>query len=233
MSIAEKLTAIAENEEKIYDKGRNDEWADFWDSFHASAYNQNRSGKGLYGGRGWNDKIFKPKHSFAPVNAENMFRDSNIRDLAGILKKQGIVFDFKDSSYFDYFAYSSMITHFPPIDFRKAGPKGYVFGYCQRAVTIDKVIYKADGTTSFSNDFVECTALENLVVEGVIGKNGFDVRYSTKLTHDSLMSIINALKDYSTDTSGTTYKVTLGSDNIAKLTEEEINIIKNKGWTYA
>lgn len=233
MSIADKLTTIAENQKKIYYKGKNDEWTDFWDSFHASAYNQNKSGKGLYGGRGWNDKTFKPKYSFAPTNAENMFRDSNIQDLAGILKKQGIVFDFKDSIYFDFFAYSSAITHFPPIDFRKADAKGYPFGYCTRTVSIEKVIYKDDGTTPFSNDFVNCTALENLVVEGVIGRNGFDVRYSTKLTHDSLMSIINALKDYSDDTSGTTYKVTLGSDNIEKLTQDEIQLIRNKGWEYA
>ena len=32
-------------------------------------------------------------------------------------------------------------------------------------------------------------------MEGEIGGNGFDVSQSTKLTHDSLMSIINALKD--------------------------------------
>ena len=44
-------------------------------------------------------------------------------------------------------------------------------------------------------DFINCTALEDLVIEGVIGNNGFSVQWSTKLSHDSLMSIMNALQD--------------------------------------
>ena len=59
------------------------------------------------------------------------------------------------------------------------------------------------------------------------------MRWSTKLSHDSLMSIINALKDYSADTSGTTYTLTIGGTNIEKLTQDELDSIEEKGWEYA
>ena len=49
---------------------------------------------------------------------------------------------------------------------------------------------------------------------------------STKLTHDSLMSIINNLATVST-----TQKLTIGSTNLAKLTDDEKAIATNKGWT--
>ena len=51
-------------------------------------------------------------------------------------------------------------------------------------------------------------------------------QYCTALSHDSLMSNINNLK---TDT--TTKILTLGATNLAKLSDEEIAIATNKGWT--
>lgn len=51
---------------------------------------------------------------------------------------------------------------------------------------------------------------------------------STKLTHDSLMVVINGLQ---TVTSSQTLE--LGSKNLNKLTEEEKQIATGKGWTLA
>ena len=51
-----------------------------------------------------------------------------------------------------------------------------------------------------------------------------------KLTHDSLMSIINGLYDIAS-LGIKTQQVFLGSTNLAKLTSEEIAIATNKGWT--
>lgn len=49
-----------------------------------------------------------------------------------------------------------------------------------------------------------------------------------KLTHDSLMVIINGLQ-----TVETTQKLTLGTENLAKLTDEEKKVATDKGWTLA
>lgn len=60
---------------------------------------------------------------------------------------------------------------------------------------------------------------------------------SSKLTHDSLMSIINNLYDlnltYNVANGGTLYtqRLSLSSSNINKLTAEEIAIATNKGWS--
>lgn len=87
-------------------------------------------------------------------------------------------------------------------------------------------------SNKLSTTFQNCTALKNITFEGVIGQNGLNFQWSTNLTHDSLVSIINALKDYSTDTSGTVWKVTVGSTNYAKLTDEDLNNIQAKGWEF-
>lgn len=86
-----------------------------------------------------------------------------------------------------------------------------------------------DENTQFNSTFDRCNSLANLTIEGTIGQNGFNVSWSP-LTHDSLMSIFNALKDYSEDTSGTDWIVTIGESNRAKLTDEELYIAESKGW---
>lgn len=106
------------------------------------------------------------------------------------------------------------------------------FYNCKKLKSIG-TIYVHDDTIFSSNSFKNCTALETIIFEGTLYTSGFNVQTATALSHDTLMSIVNMLADYSEDTSGTTYKVTFGETNLAKLTEEEKAIMDNKGWTYA
>ena len=55
-----------------------------------------------------------------------------------------------------------------------------------------------------------------------------NLSFCTKLTHDCLVSMLNALADL---TGGTAKKLTLGSTNLAKLTDEEKAIATSKNWT--
>lgn len=57
----------------------------------------------------------------------------------------------------------------------------------------------------------------------------FDLSYSTALTHESLMNVINNLYDIAS-LGVKPQKLTLGSTNLAKLTAEEINLATQKGW---
>ena len=103
----------------------------------------------------------------------------------------------------------------------------YAF-YGSYVVRIGKInLSKATKVTSFINQ----NYLEEFYVEGEIAISGLSLSSCQKLTHDSLMSIINALAD-KTGVSGT-WKVTLGSTNLAKLTADEIAIAEGKGWTLA
>ena len=82
-------------------------------------------------------------------------------------------------------------------------------------------------TTNLVNCFNNCTALKTIT-----GNPNFKVSLNlsscSKLTHDSIMVVINGLQ---TVTEAQT--LTLGSENLAKLTEADKKIATDKGWTLA
>lgn len=60
---------------------------------------------------------------------------------------------------------------------------------------------------------------------------GLDFSSCTKLSKESLLSLVYALDDKTDDTSGTEWIVTIGNTNKAKLTADELAVAVNKGWT--
>ena len=60
-------------------------------------------------------------------------------------------------------------------------------------------------------------------------KINLDLSPCTALTHDSLMNVINKAADVTASPA----TLTLGSDNLAKLSDEEKAIATGKGWTLA
>ena len=70
--------------------------------------------------------------------------------------------------------------------------------------------------------------LENIEFKPLTIPIPLDFSYCKNLTHDSLMSIINGLAVVET-----TQTLTLGTTNLAKLTDEEKAIATEKGWTLA
>ena len=101
--------------------------------------------------------------------------------------------------------------------------------WTDKCTSIQKII--THEKLDFSNAFNYRSALTHVIFEGVIGKNGLNLSQSPNLDRESLLSVVNCLKDYSADTSGTVWKVTLGTANLAKLTAEEKAIATGKGWT--
>lgn len=81
--------------------------------------------------------------------------------------------------------------------------------------------------TSVISCFSGCKSLKN-VTGAIKFSNSFILSSSTELTHESLVNIINGLV---TVTSAKT--LTLGSTNLAKLTDAEKAIATAKGWTLA
>jgi hypothetical protein len=81
--------------------------------------------------------------------------------------------------------------------------------------------------TTYSNDtFAQATVLREIRFSGVIAKS-INFANCSKLSVESMRSIINALKP------NTTATLTLHSDAKAKLTEEDKKAIADKGWTLA
>ena len=105
----------------------------------------------------------------------------------------------------------------------------YIFYDCTLLKTIP-LLSVTDKVTNYTDAFKGCLNLENITMSGTIGPN-ISFADCSKLTHDSLMSIINALKDYSGTT--TTRTLTLHATAKARLTTAEIAIATEKGWTLA
>lgn len=100
---------------------------------------------------------------------------------------------------------------------------------CNKLTSVKLNLSKA---TNVTNILYNCKALVDLDIEGTIYITGLDLSSCTALSHDSLMNVINALADYSSDTSGKVYHLILGPTNLAKLNDDEKAIATNKKrWT--
>lgn len=220
----------ADGELVSYDKGHADgvksEYDRFWDVF------QNYGNKTDYAGafKYWEQEIFKPKYSFilAPYGPTQMFQYSYITDIITPLKERGLVLDTSGCSGFTQMFQGAKVEHIPTLDLRKANNTSYMFGSGCKVVTIDKLIVSE--TTPLNQSVFDGSQLENITFEGVIGSD-VSFSYCKKLTYESLMSIINALKDFSGTSE--TRTCTLGEANLAKLTDAEKAIATEKGWTLA
>ena len=135
----------------------------------------------------------------------------------------------KGTDFSRMFYYCISLTSIPQLDTSKGTNFNSMFYYCSKLTSIPQL--DTSKGTDFTRTFYYCSALVDLNIVGTINAIGLNVSYSKLLSHDSLMSIINALAD-KTGVSDT-WKVTLGATNLAKLTAEEIAIAEGKGWTLA
>lgn len=203
-TIDEFITRIKNNTPLVYEKGveegKKAENDAFWD------YYQNTT-QYLYAfSHRWNDDIYKPKKDIQLVGSNccsGMFYYSKITDT-----KVKITFMVAGNGLSSAIGFMNNATEMR---------------------TIREIVFNS--STTFNNTtFQNCTKLETMNVGGTIGQNGLNLQWSTLLTHDSLMSIINALADKTADTSGTEWTVTIGETNMAKLTADEIDKAEKKGW---
>ena len=195
MSIAEKLTTIADNQNKVYEAGKQAEYDAFWDAYQENGQRTNYAL--AFFNRGWNDTTFCPKYDIIAVgNANSLFAFSKFTDTKVAINLTG------------------------------ATNINALFQNCTVMHTIRKLI--VSNTTPFSsNSFDNCSALENITIEGTIAVSiGFP--HSSLLTTDSVNSIINALKDL---TGATSQTLTFHATVVEKLTDEQKATITAKNWT--
>ena len=209
------------------EEGKQAEYDRFWNLYQPNG-NEPTGYSGAFSGNRWTMDTFTPKYDIVPSGAQNMFWNSAITDLVAACERQGIKLDFSQNSSTQW---GNAFSYARSTRLGKISAEGAQFSATfsnAHAHTIEKLIVSE--TTSYGSAFVNCSKLQNITFEGVIGKSGLNLSYSPLLTHDSLMSVINCLKDYSS-TSG--YTVTLGATNLDKLTDSEKAIATQKGWTLA
>ena len=210
------------------DFGGKSQYDEFWD-----AYQQNGSRTNYdysFARDGWTEDTFKPKYDIKPTTASAMFYFCKIVDLRGVLKNQGVTLDLSKAIDFANCFQGSRIEYIGAVDITGATKAvTSLFQQCYYLKEVSELIVKE--TNTFSNvTFYSCESLYAIKISGIIGSSISFVS-SSLLTYESLMSIINALKDYSGTTS--THTLTLHADAKARLSDTEKAIITQKGWTLA
>lgn len=228
MSIAEKLTTIAENQQKVYEAGQKSEYDRFWDAYQTGTYQNQFSGKM------WKNSTFKPKYDIKPTSTGYMlFYYSGIKgDLVSILDELGVTLDTSECKSFQYtFGYSEF-TRIGVIDMRNAtNLNTAMLSTFQGAKveTIDKLIFRDDGTQTFSNNaFQNCANLINLTIEGTIGQNGFNVQWSPLLSRESIDSILDHLKDFTEWTLNNSVSYIEQDSTTGEFPHDKVKIILNE-----
>lgn len=227
MSIAEKLTTIAENEQKVYDAGKQAEYDKFWDSYQLNGERK------LYMGAfaGWNPENFNPKYPITPVGtngARYMFLSFN---------RIGLPQYMFDMSPFNHMLDFSGATN-AMSTFQDANVKNL---YCDfsKCVSLQSTFYSANSTwvdnitlkvsslaTTYTNAFYRQAELTEIrFTEDSEIAASISFVYSSKLTDESIQSIIDAL-----GTVTTTKTITFHDTVVNKLTDEQVSQIVNKGW---
>lgn len=171
----------------VFEAGKKSEYDAFWDDYQSNGTRKNYHS--AFAGDGWKQTNFKPKYTIRPSEARNMFYQSPLTDLTLTHK-----LDFSEVTAISDFIARSSVTKVPTINISKVSDSLYVFENAFELVTVENLIFPTSPfTANISGMFYRCNALENITITGTIQNTGFDLHWSTKLTIESLTSILTAL----------------------------------------
>ena len=220
-----------------YNAGQKNAYDAFWDAYQQ---NGNRTDyEYAFAGLGWTSESFKPKYPIAPTVMNQMF--NSFKAVTDLTNPAGVSFDFtKITGGANYAFTSSAITKLPKISCKKNSlGAGYLFYIARSLTTVTELELPDTAMTSSqatTQTFAFCTALENIKITGVIANTGFDLHWSTKLTIESLTSILSALSKDSGIAAGksitlpTAAQAKINADTTAKA---QYDSAIAAGWTIA
>lgn len=111
----------------------------------------------------------------------------------------------------------------------EGGKYASMFDGCSSLTNIHDIVFdftNCKSNSDVNNMFNKCSSLEDVRFKESTLTVNLNVSACISLSHDSILSLINACAEVSS-----TQTLTLGSTNLAKLSEEEKAIATNKGWT--
>ena len=139
--------------------------------------------------------------------------------------KEFPVVDLSNGTNFSYaWQQCFSLTTFPAIDLSKGTNFGSAWENCNTLTSMPALDLSSG--TNFGSAWMYCNNLTNLGGFGAISAD-IDLQWSTLLTVESLMNVINQAATVTGKT------MTLGSDNLAKLTDAQKSVATSKGWTLA
>ena len=132
------------------------------------------------------------------------------------------------------------LTTIPPLNTEKTTNMYFMFYHCSSLKTIPLLnANKADYISyafNYCTNLIDFGGLENLGQAYKTSRNANDLdyqlnlSYSTQLTHESVMNVIDNLYDIKTK-GCKAQQLVLGSTNISKLSAEELQICTERGWS--
>lgn len=218
----------------VFEAGKKSEYDAFWDAYQSNGTRTDYHS--AFAGVGWTQTNFKPKYTARPSEARNMFYKSTIADLTLTGK-----LDFSKVIAISDFIARSSVAKVPAINLSKAGDSPNAFENAFELVTVENLILpSAPFTAGISVMFYRCLKLENITITGTIQNTGFDLHWSTKLTIESVTSILTALSKDSSVASGKTITLPLSAkekldsnlENTAEA-QTQYNLALSAGWTIA
>ena len=187
-------------------------------------------------GQTWTAENFKLKYPIKPSQMAYAFYQNTIPGL----ELSGSLYDFSVCALLTQWLYHSEIVKVPKIYANKLENGCYhLFNGASKLVTVTELAFPNTALTYSSptlNAFTNCTALENIKITGVIANTGFDLHWSTRLTIESLTSILSALSKDSGIAAGksitlpTAAQAKINADTTAKA---QYDSAIAAGWTIA
>lgn len=222
MTISEKLTAVAENQQRVYDagyakgqaeadteaaynEGVQAEYDRFWDAFQQSG---NRTTyRYAFAGSAWTEETLKPKYPIKIVDTTansrrgvgmfySLANDNNTQfDATEICK----MVDFSEAIHLNLLfcnAYAKNIT----VNASKATNLGQAFQCSDSGMNTNITLTVSDACTNFYNTFYYCSELTDLTfTEGSEIAASINLQWSP-LSKSSIESVMAALSDTTTGT---------------------------------
>ncbi len=206
MTVSEKLSLIAQNEQKVYEKAKNSQNDMFWKAITNNGTRTDYNSAFIKGN--WNKNNFLPTYNIVPKHANQMFyqlepgSEELQIDMEELERKQGIKFDFSQCVSFDRIFAGGLFSSINVLDMSSStGNPSYVFygAYTSRRLRrINRLIF-SQNTTPHSTWF-GYSDITHIGFEGVLAKNGLNVA-PCALDKESITKLIGIL---SPDTSGLT-----------------------------
>lgn len=218
MSIAEKLTTIAENMQSVYDKGYADS-----EEKNKLLWENALSINSMYDSVTFPDNTIIEMNLPNVTNLQNAFRGTkNVEKISLKGNINGEIVNIYQSFRFSTVKIIDM-SQFNIV----AGACTNAFANASNLVTILGV-FDLSSATAISTMFGNCSSLKNVrFVEKSI-KQSISFEYSSELSNESIQSIIDGLADL---TGETTQTISFHSSVLDRLTEDQITTITLKNWT--
>lgn len=246
MSLESKLITVAENQEKVYNAGKDAYYDFFWDNFQE---NGNRVNYICAFGGQWTTETFKPKYPIKPTRAYMMFFNNQglgmiVDDFVEFCRENNIILDFSNCVDAQYGLACLWGNHFGVLDFSKCTGTSslsnlfYSHNYANGVKKIDELII-TEATAFHTSTFQQATQLAEITK--ITGAIGTSISLGVcPLNKASIVNVINALSATTTGKTVTFKKTSINTafginvDNESTYTTEWNTLRGSKGnWSFS